>query len=159
MRRVLYFALAFVIVASAGVLYVRTAPSDPSDWHIDPMAAERTGRPNDFMVRPPGFFGADMESRIYPLAIGTLSRALDAVAASEPRVNRLAGNPDQGFITYVARSRLVGFPDYVSVRVVPSGDGVAFAIWSRARFGYSDRGVNKARVERWISGAEQRLGL
>lgn len=159
MRRPLYFAIAFAIVATAAVLYVRTAPSDPTAWHVDPMAAERTGRPNDFLVRPPGFFGADMESRIYPLAIGTLSRAFDAVAASEPRVSRLAGNPDEGFVTYVARSRLIGFPDYVSVRVVPAGDGVALAIWSRARFGYGDGGVNQARVERWIEGAEARLGM
>ena len=54
-------------------------------------------------------------------------------------------------MTYVTRSALWGFPDYTSVKVVPDGAGSVVTIFARARFGESDIGVNRARVERWLS--------
>jgi uncharacterized protein (DUF1499 family) len=55
-------------------------------------------------------------------------------------------------MTYVQRSRFWGFPDYVSVRAVDLGDGSsALAIFSRSRYGASDLGVNRARVDAWLA--------
>ena len=74
---------------------------------------------------------------------------LDAAALAEPRTTRIAGDPADGFATYVQRSALWGFPDIVSARAVADADGARLALWSRSRFGYSDLGVNAARVARW----------
>jgi uncharacterized protein (DUF1499 family) len=54
-------------------------------------------------------------------------------------------------MTFVARSRIFGFPDAVTVevRALPGG-GSTLAIFSRQRFGSGDGGVNEARVKRWL---------
>jgi uncharacterized protein (DUF1499 family) len=49
----------------------------------------------------------------------------------------------------------MGFPDYVSVRFLDLGDGeTGVAVYSRARYGQSDLGVNRARVENWLAALE-----
>lgn len=147
-----YLAGGLLLAALLLVAYVRTVGSDVTVWHIDPLLAQRPGKDNDVLVLPPGLAGADIESPLLAGDLRTVSRRIDAVAMRERRVQRLAGNVEVGFVTYLVRSRWVGFPDYVSVKVVPQPDGrMALAIWSRSRFGYSDLGVNRARVERWLS--------
>lgn len=151
-RMAVMLLVAVVSLAAAGVAYVRFAPSNADVWHIDPLEAQRTGRPNDFLVLPPGLAGADAESPLFDAPLPAMARRVDLFARSQPRVTRLAGSNEAGFITFIARSRLIGFPDYVSVKVVPQPDGrMALAIWSRSRFGYSDMGVNRARVEDWLA--------
>lgn len=146
-RRILLATLATVATLTiAGGAYVRVAPMGPADWHVDPAAARRTGRPNDWLVAT----GGDAPPVAVPLPPAAAMARLDAVAMSEPGTTRLAGTPGAGFVTYVQRSRLMGFPDAVSVRAVPEGDGSTVSIWSRARFGQSDLGVNRARVSRWL---------
>ena len=53
--------------------------------------------------------------------------------------------------TYVQTSALLAFPDYISVKAVPVGDGAGLVIWSRSRFGKSDLGVNRERIEEWLA--------
>jgi uncharacterized protein (DUF1499 family) len=73
--------------------------------------------------------------------------------ATEEGAQLIGGSPAEGHMTYVARSRIMGFPDAISIRLVPVGEGTRMEIFSRSRFGYSDMGVNAARVERWIAAA------
>ena len=73
---------------------------------------------------------------------------------SPPSLMRLrAASVSDGHITYVQRTRLMGYPDAISVQVHPTDEAgqVAIDIFSRSRFGHSDMGVNAARVERWLS--------
>ena len=64
---------------------------------------------------------------------------------------RLVWDPEAGRATYVDRSRVLGFPDYVSVKAVSEGDGARFSAYSRLRFGQDDFGVNRARLEDWTA--------
>lgn len=146
-RRILLAALALGAVAVAAM--PRLLPMAPSDWHVDPLAAERTGRPNAWLLA----LGGDappVASTDPPAAV--LAR-LDAAAMAEPGVERLAGSPGEGLVTWVQRSRAMGFPDAVSIRAAPAGDGSIVTVFSRSRYGYSDMGVNRARVERWLAAA------
>jgi len=132
-------AAVLALVALAGVMaWVRLAPSDPARWHVDPAAG----------ISGPGSHTARLTLSLAPT---DALAALDAVAMAEPRTLRLAGSPDEGRITWVARSRLFGFPDYITAAALPDGSGTQLVIHSRLRFGYSDLGVNAARVERWLS--------
>jgi hypothetical protein len=140
-RKVLAVVLLAVVAAGA---WVRLAPDDAARWHVDPAVAESTGRPNERLLR-----GAD--APLFAETPEALMARLDAAAMAEPRVSRLAGDPADGFVTYVQRSALWGFPDYVSVRAAPEGGGARLLVWSRSRYGHSDLGVNAARVERWLS--------
>lgn len=151
-RMALWVVVLALIVTASGFVYIRTVPSDPAVWHADPLEGVRTGRPNDFLVLPPGAAAADLTSPVYEVNAATLAQRFDAVALGAPRVTRLAGGPEELWTTYIQRSALIGWPDYISVRAVSLGDGrSALAIWSRSRFGYSDLGVNRARVETWLA--------
>ncbi len=144
MKAVVVFGLAVAGVIASGALWVRLAPLRPEHWHIVPAAEASTARPNEAQLLPGD--GAP----VYALRPAELAARLDALALAEPRTERLAGHPDDGFTTYVQRTPVWRFPDVISVHVLPHGEGATLAIWSRARYGYSDWGVNAARLARWL---------
>jgi uncharacterized protein (DUF1499 family) len=146
LRILLFTLVAIAVLTAGGAIYTRNAAMNPELWHVEPAAAVRSGRPNDFLVAEDG----DVPPVLLPGAPEEVAARLDAVAMAEPRTERIAGAPSEAFMTYVQRSRLMGFPDAVSVRVEPAEEGSRLTIWSRSRFGQSDLGVNRARVERWL---------
>ena len=131
MRMILVWILAVLLLGM--LAYIRLAPSDPAIWHVQPKGdADKTFR-NGVLRR----VSADKDG---------LQR-MAAVIAAEPRTTLLKGSPELGMITYISRSRLVGFPDYTTITM--SGDDLL--IYARSRFGRKDLGVNGARVDRWIA--------
>jgi len=145
-----------VLVLGAGI-FIRTAGHDPAVWHVDPLVAANPESPNFHRVATPGT-AADATTSISPAFRATpaeLAQSVDRFAMSQPHVERIAGSPEEGFVTYVQRTPLVRYPDYISVKVVDLGEGTsALAILSRSRFGKSDVGVNKARMESWLAGID-----
>jgi uncharacterized protein (DUF1499 family) len=140
--------IVIALLAVAGLLlYIRLAPSDPVVWHADPVTAP-VPTTNGWLLRagdgsaPAPVFAAD------PAAV---LAALDAVAMATPRTTRLAGSAEEGRITWVTRSRLMGFPDYTTATAIAGPAGTGLVIFARQRFGSSDLGVNRARVEDWVA--------
>jgi hypothetical protein len=127
-----------VIIALALVLYVRLAPSDPGLWHVDP---DRTPDP-----ATPNFARANL---IIPLPPDEVAARIDAAARAEGAVP-LAG--DGLFVTWLSRTPLMRYPDYVSVRLHPVQGGTRLVALSRSRFGQGDMGANRARLDRWLTG-------
>ncbi len=120
----------FILVLLAGlVAFVQLAPSDPARWHQDVTADQD----KDF---------AGGAVRVVDVDFAALDAAIRGSGAKV-----LAGSVAQGHITYISRTRIMGFPDYVTVQRV---DG-RLRIFSRLRFGKSDMGVNKRRVEGWLA--------
>ena len=135
-------------VAVVGALYVRLTASDPAQWHVDPETAASTGKPNEHRVI----------DRAFDASPNVVAAAVEAVALAERGTSVLAGSADEGFMTFVQRSALMGYPDYISVRITAAaGDGARLSIYSRSRFGHSDLGVNQARVGRWLEAVQQRI--
>jgi uncharacterized protein (DUF1499 family) len=153
MRRFfLGLAALAVVLAVASVGWVRLAPDQPQQWHIDPTMAPDEAQPNAWRVAPAGVAGVDAVAPVFAVPAERLALALDEAALAEPGTERLAGRPEDLWTTYVQRSPWVGFPDYVSVRAVARDDGTSsLAIFSRSRYGRGDMGVNRARVERWLA--------
>ena len=58
----------------------------------------------------------------------------------------MAGSIQEGLITFHTRSLFWGFPDHTTAGV----QGDLLVIYGRLRFGSSDMGVNKARIESWL---------
>jgi hypothetical protein len=145
MRLAAWLGLAAALALAGAAVWVRVAPSDPGVWHVDPDLVTERGRYNSFLLRD----GGDAPALRLAAPPEAVAARLDAVILDTPRTVRLAG--DAAFGTYVTRSALWGFPDYASVRVKPDGAGSVVTIYSRARFGQSDMGVNRARVEEWMS--------
>ena len=98
---------------------------------------------------------ADVETRAYPESPRALLARFDAIARAQPRTRVLAGDLDRLMITYVQRSRVFGFPDYLTVKAVEMEGGAGLIIWSRARYGRGDFGVNRARVDAWLTALDQ----
>lgn len=147
-------ALAIIILAVLGlVAWVRLAPSDPARWHVDPVATELRGDGGWKAGAAP----ADAEGPVFAASPEEVLMAFDAVAEETPRTRRLAGDPAEGRITYVTRSRLWGFPDYTTVAATPVEGGTQLTVLARLRFGGSDMGVNRARVEGWTLRLSERL--
>ena len=143
-------------VALAGVVVVavamRSVGDDPAVWHVDPATAARTGKPNDFLVAPEGMTAArpDRIARTHSIPARELMFLLESVARNAPRTRLIARSADGLWATYVQRSPVLGFPDYISVKAVAVPGGSALVVWSRARFGYGDFGVNRSRIEDWL---------
>ncbi|HEY9039712.1 MAG TPA: DUF1499 domain-containing protein [Roseovarius sp.] len=123
-----------LLVVAAGMVWIRLAPDDVARWHRLPADVS----------------DLDMEGGVMRLVPGDLAD-LDRIIRAEPRTYVLAGSVEDGMVTYVTRSKVVGFPDYTTVG--QRGDNLA--VHARLRYGRSDIGVNKARVERWLAALRQ----
>ncbi|WP_120632966.1 DUF1499 domain-containing protein [Ruegeria sp. EL01] len=130
MRYMIWLLVALVILVGG---YIRLAPTDPDLWHVPPT----------------GDVNRDMKGGVYrmvetgPDGLGQL----DEIARVSPRTSVLAGSVDEGMITYVTRTKWIGFPDYTTVQQ----DGDILRIYGRLRFGRKDFDVNRHRVDGWLA--------
>lgn len=158
-RMILNLILILLVVAVIGALYQGMTVKP----HLDPSTAAAPATPNWIIAAPKGASTAapaKLETPVWAIDAAALLAALDKVALSEPRTEVVAA-PDGAFgagdalaKTYVQRSATVGYPDYISVRAVPAEGGASLILFSRSVYGISDRGVNAARVKRWIAALE-----
>ncbi|MDK3073067.1 DUF1499 domain-containing protein [Sedimentitalea sp. JM2-8] len=132
MGRLVMLLWVLVAMIVVGLGYIRLAPSDPVTWHRMPETAADKDFANGVIRRLQT--GPDGLTR------------LDRIITDTPRTNLLFGSPGDGFATYVTRSAVMGFPDYTTVEQ----DGDTLTIYARSRFGRSDFGVNRDRVQTWI---------
>jgi len=121
--------------------WVRLAPSDPAVWHVTPTVEGS----RDEVQAAAG--AATLRLSLAKGAPAELLAKLDALATASPRTVRLAGDVTEGRITWVTRSALWGFPDYITAEVREDG----LYVLSRLRFGENDMGVNAARLRDWLS--------
>ncbi len=129
-----WIGLVILVAIVALLAWIRLAPDDAARWHTLPDSVSDD----------------DMAGGVMRVVPGDLA-ALDGIIRAEPRTQFLAGSVEAGMVTYVTRSRVFGFPDYTTV--AQRGDDLA--IHARLRYGQSDMGVNKARVERWLTALRQ----
>lgn len=119
MRIVLLIVLLGLLAVVGYVIYsVRTVTHDPVVWHVDPLEVEGSPTPNDFRVGPSDFTPHDVnvEAPRYEASAATLARAFDSFVMAQPRVERVAGTVEEGWLTYVQRTEAIQLPDYISVR-------------------------------------------
>lgn len=124
---------------AAMAAYVRLGPDVVARWHqplaLAPVAAGIVSEPGGARGFVPM---ADPRAGL---------ERFQALVEASPRVKRLAGSLEEGRITWVVRSAFWGFPDYVTAEAGPQG----LSVWSRLRYGRSDLGVNRARLEAWFA--------
>ena len=128
---ILIWVLVAVVVVMLG--YIRLAPSDPVVWNVMPQSVEADKDFKNGVIR------------VVEIGSDGLTR-FDEIAMKTPRTKRIPETGQGSMVTYVTRSAVLGFPDYTTVRQ----DGEKLTIYARARFGRSDFGVNRDRVQNWI---------
>lgn len=131
--------LGWLLLAAiiAGLGFVRLAPSDPLDWNTQPeLSEDKEFRGGVFRVVRTGPDGLERFHRI---------------ASHAPRTSVLAGGPDDGMVTYITRTQVLGFPDYTTA----AQDGDLLKVYARLRFGRSDLGANRERINTWLAEMEE----
>ncbi len=109
-----------------------------------------TDKPNQFLMCPPGICNGHADSPVFDVSVGQLRERWREVVTAQPRVGLLAENGPQ--FDYVQRSARFRFPDIITVRFVSvSPSQSTLAIYSRSVYGRSDFGVNRKRIEAWLS--------
>lgn len=139
------FEMKWILLTLLGLMalfavYVRLAPTDVARWH----------KPAD--PQPIGDYPAEGSHMVVLEATAQDFAALDAIIRSSPRTHVLAGSVEAGIVTYVTRSALWGFPDYTTVSL---GEDGVMQVYGRLRFGRSDLGVNRKRIEGWLAQWQQ----
>jgi uncharacterized protein (DUF1499 family) len=128
---------------------------------IDFATLQRGPAPNQYLLCPASLCQAqtDGEAPIFDVPVTKLRADWDEVIAEQPRVQVLRRDLTNEQVDYVQRSRLLRFPDLITVRFVPIDDTHAtLAIYSRSVYGKGDMGVNRARVEDWLAKLRARFG-
>jgi uncharacterized protein (DUF1499 family) len=146
MKRKMMFAFILAVLSIALVLaYIRMAPSDVDIWHQDPETAATTGKPNEYRITGDAAIPFNVNA-------SELALLVDEFIRRQPRIKHVSGDPDSRMISYVQRSSIMGYPDYITIKVSPTGSKQSkLEILSRSRFGHSDLGVNKRRIDQWIA--------
>jgi len=126
---------------------------DPDLGAVKIETVQRRTAPNDALACPKEFCisPVDLTTTTYAIPADALRVAFAKVVASEPKVTLVETNDAEMTDRYIQRSAALGFPDTIVVKFLDLPDGRStLALYSRSRFGESDFGANKARIERWL---------
>jgi Protein of unknown function (DUF1499) len=177
LRSIRYFTLVGLIAAAAllahaaltsreesllAVVY-ETLFGPPDLGPVDFETFTRGSQPNTALACPPGFCRnavADFDPGVFPGSDEDLRARFTAFALEQPRVIPVYRDASPGLPMqdrYVQRSAMLAFPDTLDVRFIALSDRTStLAVYSRSQIGYSDRGVNLARIRLWTTGAMAR---
>lgn len=145
MQTVLYilgFAAVFLVL-------LRLVPVDSEEFHEDPAEAD-TRRSEVRLI--------GREAPRYPVDAETMLETLKSIATNSWHVAVAEGSVDEGMITFVARSKLLGFRDFITVKGTDEAGGSKLAVFARPRVNGYDWGANVRRLDRWLAELEETLG-
>jgi uncharacterized protein (DUF1499 family) len=124
------------------------------DGAVDFSTLQLSEKPNQYLVCPAGECGgqAHMASPVFEVPVAALKDAWSHMLANQPRIEVLGEDSATNQIVVVQRSKLMHFPDTVTVAFVPLGEKRStLYVYSRSTYGYSDLGVNAERIQAWLA--------
>lgn len=142
----MWILIGVLALIGAVQIYVRFSPAQVDRWVISP---------NEKTVGDYRYDDGFLAVRVVDGDGVSFLRMFDQEMLGMPRTRRVATISGQNI--YESRSKLWGFPDYttVSVAPLPGMEQSRAVIYGRLRFGKSDMGVNRKRIEYVL----HRLGL
>ena len=143
----------WILIACIIALCVfRFRPVSGPDINIDIFSADHGTKPNYYT-------NSQSEGQFRVSAI-RLEAAIGTVIANASGIKELSKNTEGEFrATYVDRSFLFGFPDFLSIKIEQlTPENAVITIFSQSKYGYSDFGVNRKRVKMLLAGLRQQLG-
>ena len=149
---VILVALALIIVGREQLLEVVFGPIDRSP--VDFATIDTIGRENTYLVCPPDLCGQDPDraSPVFPVPATDLRNQWFSMIGGQPRIDWIASDEEILQYDFVQRTRLMRYPDSITVRFLPLEAGRStLAIYSRSHYGRSDFGVNKERIDAWLA--------
>ncbi len=107
-----------------------------------------------FLACPPGYcsVGEAIASPIFDVPWERLHEYWTEVIAREKRMVNIVADTDVRRLFYIQHSPTFRFPDIITVEFVALGPNrSSIAVYSRSRYGESDFGKNRKRVEKWFA--------
>lgn len=143
-------------LAVAGLLAVLLGGCSMDVEPLDLRSVARAWSPNDALACPVGRCSAeaDLEVPVYALTSEVLAALIHGIATAEPRTEQVAESVALDQRIYVQRSETLGLPDIIRVQLVSLPEGASAILYSRARYGFWDIGVNRKRLRRWLATLE-----
>jgi uncharacterized protein (DUF1499 family) len=158
-------ALLLLLAVAAAGFGLRLYMERPGEARLLPgegtaIAALRGPLPgNAALACPPGYcaVAGATASPVFAVDGDRLYRDFARLVGRAPRtVTVLAEAPRR--MVVIQRSAVFGFPDVVTAEFVALGPArSSLALFSRARYGRWDFGVNRRRVARWVARLQQRV--
>ena len=100
----------------------------------------------------------DQTSPVFPVSADELWMLWTQVTGNARRIVHAELDEDSRQSFHVQLTPYLRFPDEVRAEVVEQPDGRAsVVVYSQARYGIYDLGVNKKRVERWLARLDRRV--
>ena len=121
---------------------------------IDFATLERSSPQNSYLVCPPGIGRAvpDRVAPVFEMSPARLRELWFRIVSREGRITMVAWIDDTLECEFIERSLVFKFPRRITVQFLPEGQGRAtLAVYSRSIFGAMDLGVNRRRIERWLT--------
>ena len=122
---------------------------------IDFKTLKLKSRLNKYLVLPKGYAGGDKPdaaSPVFTITAAALANRAQDLWLKQERTEQVRDIDSKLQFELVQRSAVFRFPDFVVVQAIDLGGGKAsLAIYSRSKYGRSDFGVNKARVQAWLA--------
>ena len=139
-------------------LFSRGAEGIPAPAPLDFATLQLPPSPNTCLLTPSVTLGQGHVHRDpLPASPEAVMAALDRVAASMPRSFPLARFPTRNQAQWVVRSALINYPDIIVAEAAAVEGGTGLWLYSRSLIGWSDLGVNRARVMAWLEALETAL--
>lgn len=163
MKKSAIAALLFAaVLALAGTAFLAIGPErtwellagspDLGRYEFDTLQRRKT--PNDALMCSPGLCDGASDG---PLPVfdeppdQVMKKINGRIAASGGLVRRVDDGSDPSYARYVTFTRWMRFPDTTDIQAIRMADGrTGLRAYARAQLGSSDRGVNKARLKRWL---------
>jgi Protein of unknown function (DUF1499) len=153
------FAVAFVFLPGHQQRLEQALPPPPA-VQIDFKTLRKTNKPNQWLVCPANGCSEkpDQIAPVIQTPIDDVAKAWRDFVAQQPDTVERTWDAANYSGNYVQRTARMRYPDVISVQFFPVADGgTTLAIYSRSTYGYSDRGVNKARVQAWLKAITQQI--
>ena len=155
--------IAILVVAALGLglrLYMGRAAEDRLRPGEDVAIADLRGPlpQNGFLACPAGYCRIEpgMVSPVFAIDADRLRQLWTEMLRSEGGIVTLVIQPERRRLVLVQHSALLRFPDVITVEFVAlEPDRSSLALYSRARYGHLDFGVNRRRVETWLARLQQ----
>ncbi|HEY8871947.1 MAG TPA: DUF1499 domain-containing protein [Stellaceae bacterium] len=113
---------------------------------------------NAFLACPARYcpFAEAVPSPVFAMGADRLAEYWAGLIAREPRIVAAFAEPEERRFVLIQHSAALRFPDVVTVEFVALGaDRSSLAVYSRARYGSYDFGVNRRRVLAWLKRLQQ----
>ncbi len=153
-------AVALTLAIATGFSVAGANEGEKAVNSIDWATLQRPDSPNTWLVAPPGFTRAAPDAPAPEVAVDAprVAQAWIDVVRAQRRTAVVGISADGLQVEAEQRSAVFGFVDDISFRAIPLAAGRStLAVYSRAREGYWDLGVNRRRVRAWLAALSDRL--